>query len=508
MFLLVAWWTKSELVISLVIPWTTIPTQLAAYAMIYLYLARSPSWRLVVALTALDGFAYLCRPGDGVFLAPLVLAAVVEVPGSIRRKLSMAGAGLVLVLVFVVFDRAVNMAVFDRALSSYERGVLDDFFAFGMAQRAYVLMVDAMPVFRTDEPMLGRRLPYLLFVGPGLWLFVLRMRWKAVAPLAAVVLGIGLYLSYDKFRPDALFKFHIVHYVAWLFPLAGLAAYATASRAWARMGTLTYTTWLVVPLAAFAFLRLEERPGPFARIGADGTLVPAQGQWEDDAAYDVAVAGDASRRFLWLRGKSTAVETSTADGVEVLHFGKPMTVSRIRAPHPADIGATFELRRLEWGLASIPAWLERGEGGTTVPPPRLPLRAELGGWKKIEHQVGRIDGKSRAIVTDGTEGMLQHGGAMRLPHGRYVVAWNGVCRAAGRIVLTIADARRGEALGRDVVDLEIGNDTLLGALEFRVRGGPMRVEPRMYVFEGVELDLHRIEIWRWSDWEAAHGGEP
>lgn len=508
MFLLVVLATKYELVTALVVPWTTIPTHLIAYAMIYLYLSRSPSWHLVLVLTLLDGMAYLCRPGDGAFLAPIVVASVLQLPGSWRRKGVVAGVGVGVVLAFVAFDRIVNMAVFEKALSSYERGALDDFFGFGLVQRAYVLIVDGMPIYRTRGPMLGIRLPYLLLIGPGLLFGVRRLGWKAVAPLTAAVLGMALYLNYNPFRPEPLYKFHLVHYITWLFPLAGLAAYLSVRRAWETTRTRTFVALVGIPLATFLFVRLEEGPGVLATVSGDGRLLPADGAWESDVEYDIALGRRASHRGPWVRAPGSETEGTGIGSAVLLHVARPRPPAELRARHPADIGATLELRRLGWRLAPMPAWLERKIGRKTVARPHIPVRAELGSWEGFETQVGRLDRKRGALRTTGQSGMLAHGGAMTLDRGRYVVEWAGIAAEEGRAVSSVVRSSDKGLLARGLVELAPGENPRLSTLDLRITDEHEDVEFRFYVFDDASLELHRLEVWRYADWKRARGIGP
>src|SRR5690606_16115574 len=67
-----------ELTLSLVPPWSTIPTHALTYAMIHLALAAPSSIRKVLALSALAGGVFLCRPFDAVLVSPILVGAVLE----------------------------------------------------------------------------------------------------------------------------------------------------------------------------------------------------------------------------------------------------------------------------------------------------------------------------------------------------------------------------------------------------------------------------------------------
>jgi hypothetical protein len=509
MMLIVLAWTKFELVTALVIPWTTIPTHFLAYLMVYLYLTREPGWRLVLALTLLDGSAYLCRPGDGAFLAPIVAIAVVQIPGSWKRRMGVAGVGVAIVLGFVLLDRLFNMAVFDRALSSYERGALDDFFGFSVAQRVYGLLVDGMPIHRVQDKLIIERLGYLLFVGPGLWFMARRLRWKFIAPAASVAACIALYLSYNYFRPFNLYRYHLVHYVTWLFPLGGLAAYVTVRRAWETVTPRTFALLLGIPLALFSFLRLEEQHGPLAWVAADGRLTSATDEWDAEATYDLIVGRRATGRRPNPQHTGLKIESFDDGNSTVAHIAEPVPVGEIVFEDPRDFGATVELRRLTWGFELLPAPLEKriGNARVTAPRARGPLFETTVGWEKLKTDVGIRDFDRAGLKTTGKPGVLQRGPHESRDSGHYVIEWFGTVERGGKIVVEVTKNEGTTTLVRKSLDVSTGQEMLLATLDLRLAMRTDGLEYRFLIVDDVELELRRLAVWQHADWIAYRGAE-
>jgi hypothetical protein len=489
---------RYELEISLVIPWTTIPTHFIAYTMIYLYLVRRPSKSLVLGLAVLDGIAYLCRPGDGAFLAPLVLASISELWGR-RARLIAAGSALLAGTLFVVLDRAFNLAVFQGVLSSYEKSTTEDFFNWDFFQRAYGIFVDGMPAFRQTAPRQLERLPYLLLFLPGLVVACQRLRRKALAPTMCVALSLLLYLGYDLFFPESYVVIPLVHYIAWLFPLFGLLAYLTLRYAWRRMSSPLFVVTLLLPVAVFWFVGLGEADALPVRVDLGGRLKPEKPELSPaDAVYDVLLGVPVERRSLHVRTSAPRMRHEEDPGHgQIFHFSRPIPLDDIRVSNPSARGLRLEVRRLVWRLQPIPAPIAKvlyGARATTTEI-ECPFRTYPADDRSFLTEVGLSNFEERELRTTGRAGVFLHGPYMRLPEGRYRVEWYGQVLARGELHFLVTAESNGRVLAEDCLTLgEEHDDPLISVLEFQLDRPATGLEFRIHVDEQVDLALSRVEL--------------
>lgn len=214
---------------NLVIPWNTIPTMTAAYAMSLLLLRGAAGVRHAVAAGALAGFTFLCRPGDVLFLLPLLTAlSAVREPGFSWSRFTLSG--LIGAAIFPLIQFALTAAVFGRLTSPYTDAVRDVGFSLGsIGIKLYSALFGAGAVYRVVEPMIVQHFPWLILAVPGLFIALaaggaLRRLWL-LATAGAAVLCFGFYATYNDFDPVNLFKYHTFHYLAWTIPFLTLFAY-------------------------------------------------------------------------------------------------------------------------------------------------------------------------------------------------------------------------------------------------------------------------------------------
>jgi len=128
--------------------------------------------------------------------------------------------------------------VFGTRDTPYERMTWQaiGFGAYPVLHKLYGLFVDGRAFFGETDTALLFRYPWLLLAIPGAALWVRRQGGAAVAALATLALNWSLYVSYNDFLPSALFRFSLIHYLTWAFPvLFGLAVVALG-QAWRERG--------------------------------------------------------------------------------------------------------------------------------------------------------------------------------------------------------------------------------------------------------------------------------
>lgn len=261
---------------TLVVPWNTIPTQAALLAGVAVTLGWTGR-RRVLALAGLAAATYVVKSSDAAAFAPLLVFAVWSLP-TWRERLRSAVAGGAILAAGVVAVGLLHLAVFGQWRSTYEVASvqLAGFFAYPVALKVWWLLVDGRWFFNEWDPALLWRHAWLWLAVPGAVWLVRRERAAGGAVLAAVAVSWGLYLNYNDFTPPNLYRFTLIHYLTWSFPLLlllGVAAVVAGGRERAVWGGFAAMAALVVFAGG---VRVEERArGAVAAVGG-GWKVPAQ----------------------------------------------------------------------------------------------------------------------------------------------------------------------------------------------------------------------------------------
>ena len=245
----------------LVIPWTTIPTQLVIYAAMLWVVARRPSRRaLVIAALAVGSMSWI-RPGDLLFVAPFFAAALWDA-GSPRRWLPEAALVAAIIAAWLLLALIANKVIFGVFWSTPYTKVVGSI-GFGVSAlplNAYSLLVEARTLYAIDTPMLLARYPWTLIALPGV--VVLAKRWgvRALGLPAALVVTMLFYLSYRDFDASTAFKFSTVHYLLWMVPPLAFLSYLTVREGWRRLRLRLLLPLAIVPalIAGTVGLRLED----------------------------------------------------------------------------------------------------------------------------------------------------------------------------------------------------------------------------------------------------------
>ena len=220
---------------TMVIPWNTLPTQCTLIAAIWvgLYVKGSAALGYLVGLTAVT---YLFRPIDAATFAPLLVAATLKLP-TWRAKLLGGTAGLLVIALVVLGVALMNLRVVGQWQTTYERVSSESigFFGYPVSYKLYWLLVDGQPLFGELEPALLFRYPWLMLCLPAAVFLLQRERGAGLAVLATVTLNFALYLNYNDLLPSDIYRFTLIHYLSWAFPLLFLLA-AAACRHFSRSG--------------------------------------------------------------------------------------------------------------------------------------------------------------------------------------------------------------------------------------------------------------------------------
>lgn len=253
---------REVLLLTQVIPWNTIATQLALLAGLWVMVATQGP-RTVWRLTGLAVLTYLVRPGDAACFAPMLVWAVLRLPAW-RERLLCAAGGMAAIGATALAVGLLNRAVFGTWDTPYERmswqGI--GFFSYPALQKFFWLFVDGKPFFGETDTALLFRYPWLFLAVPGAIFWVRTNGLAAVAALATLGLNWALYVNYNDFLPSAVYRYSLIHYLTWaLAPLFALSV-AAVWRGW-RERSVQIGFGIAMGLAVLAMgLQLEPRELP------------------------------------------------------------------------------------------------------------------------------------------------------------------------------------------------------------------------------------------------------
>jgi hypothetical protein len=249
---------RGTIALSLVEPWNTIPTLFLSYALIA-YVGLSNPTRTTILWGGVGlGLMYLCRPPDAACLGLILVVAILRVrPWSEMLKAGLAATAIM--SFFVVPVLLLNRSVFGSWQSEYEKaGSAVGFGAFPFAPKAFALLIDAKPFFHLKDTALLSHFPWLVLLLPGALFFVRKYKWNAVGVLLSIAATYLLYLSFNDFWPGNIFRYHLIHYLFWTFPILALLAYLSVREGWKdRVGRIGYVLILPILIPA-CFLSMKE----------------------------------------------------------------------------------------------------------------------------------------------------------------------------------------------------------------------------------------------------------
>jgi hypothetical protein len=236
-FILTHRWLVAQ---TMVVPWNTIATQCALTAGLCIVLETTgkKALRWLAILAALTS---LVRPIDAVAFVPLLALAISQVSGW-RDRIRSGVVAAVVVAAPVLVVGCLNLRVLGQWQTVYEiiSVRVIGFFSYPVSLKFFWLFVDGGPLFGESEPALLFRYPWLFLVLPAAIFVLRRERARGAALLAAVAVNVILYVNYNDLLPSDLFRFTLIHYIAWTFPILFLLAAAAcryiADSRWTQFG--------------------------------------------------------------------------------------------------------------------------------------------------------------------------------------------------------------------------------------------------------------------------------
>lgn len=262
--------------ITSVVPWSTIPTQAALLAGIWMAVARRGP-RTVWASACLAAVTYVGRPIDTVAFLPLLGWCAWRLP-TWRARLGHGAGGAALVVAVILGVAWLNLHVHGQWRSSYEMASTQmvGFFSYPVSYKFYWLFVDGHALFRETEPALLFRYAWLALAIPGVVFWIRREGAAAVAGCGALGVNWFVYVNYNDLLPSDVYRFTLIHYLAWGFPLLFVLAAAACRHGWRDRWVRAGWAGAALGFGWCAGLQLEEQSLGPAVLDGEGWRIRSE----------------------------------------------------------------------------------------------------------------------------------------------------------------------------------------------------------------------------------------
>ena len=287
----------------LVIPWNTMPAYTAFFVSIYLLVFRRES-RVghFIACAILAGIAMAARPTEIAALGIIYGVALFRLARPRERASAAAVYGLVVAGMAAV-TLSLNEHLYQAWRSPYMNGETAKLHAANYGLKAWQFFYDS--VFLTGDgalpegtrpPSLFSRYPEFLFVLPGALYLVQRHGWAAAGVAISILYTIGFYLLYVPFdNPPYAWSYGQWHYVAWMLPWLGLAAYLSVRQAPWTLSRGLWVTAFLLPLVGALVLGFVAEPLASATLQTSDKMRLAASF--DEGVYTVLLRADEPGRI-------------------------------------------------------------------------------------------------------------------------------------------------------------------------------------------------------------------
>ena len=282
---------------SLLVPWTSIPTQVLMYWAVFRVGLGRDIVRDLRTAGVLCGLILFFRPANvAVCLVVVLVRVIVERQNEAIRPAvkQFAATAAATGLVWVV----AQYALYGQLLSSYQATAMTVGFTMRRwLEKVFFVFVNSEIVFPPADSLL-KSFPHLIVSGPGLVYLVGRVPRVGWPIVGATVVGFGEYLLFNDFWPHGIYRFGLFHYIAWVMPVGGLLAYLSFRLALRSLGGKVWLGALLGPAVVYALVRLEGVSVP-VEITGDGGRIEMRG---DLGAVDVAYLEDWNDGFRFSAG--------------------------------------------------------------------------------------------------------------------------------------------------------------------------------------------------------------
>ncbi|MBF0606063.1 MAG: hypothetical protein SFH39_05695 [Candidatus Magnetobacterium sp. LHC-1] len=247
-----------SILVNLLVPWSTIPTHALTYVIIYLLLLRQYKVVNVVVSYICGTIIFLCRPSDILFVVPFFLFSIINV----ESKTEIPSRLITAILSFLPL--LVGVLVFNKlfygsyVLTPYLTAVSGGGFSFSnVFYKAYMIFVESYSFSGLSYGSLLGYFPWYVIILPGLIYALKRYSWKILVLVASLLLPLLFYIPYNDCDYSTIFKYLVIHYINWTFPLWALFAWLTVRYAWREMPWTGFSFLLILPLLVVLSIKLS-----------------------------------------------------------------------------------------------------------------------------------------------------------------------------------------------------------------------------------------------------------
>ncbi|MBF0338530.1 MAG: hypothetical protein HQL05_11940 [Nitrospirae bacterium] len=245
------------ILVNLVVPWSTIPTHALTYVIIYLLLLRQYNTINVIISYVCGVIIFLCRPSDILFVVPFFLFSIVNVESKTEipsRLITAILSFLPLLAGVLVFNK---LFYGSYVLTPYLTAVSGGGFSFSnVLYKVYMIFIESHSFSGLSYGSLLGYFPWYVIILPGLLCAISRYGWKILVLVTSLLLPLLFYIPYNDCDYSTIFKYLVIHYINWTFPLWALFAWLTLRYAWREMPWSGFSFLLILPLLVVLFIKL------------------------------------------------------------------------------------------------------------------------------------------------------------------------------------------------------------------------------------------------------------
>lgn len=297
---------------SLIVPWNLIPVFFAAYLAVWLLVFNNANFHKLWIVSLAIALAFFARPPDVLFLGIIYLAGLVDLKSSKEKVqgIMILVFPSLLVLVIVLISKWV---IFHNFLSPYDvTGRNIGFNLYDLPFKFYLIFFDGSPIYGYQELMLLPQMPWLLLCAPGIMLLAKYTHAKSWFLMAAIVVCLVIYISFNAQAPSSTFNYAGYRYFMWVFPWLGLCAYLTLTRSFVGVGKWKTITGILVGVLFALIIGWKET------VVATISPTAKQSVGEVSQFYDLK-----ARRFF---SETSLPARTSVDGIKIV-FSKLPTIN-------------------------------------------------------------------------------------------------------------------------------------------------------------------------------------
>jgi hypothetical protein len=243
---------------NLIIPWTLIPSAVLIVTSIYLLVFCDLDSRSFLWTGLLAGTSYFFRPGDWLFIAPIVLSGLF-ITKDWKKRLYYSGLFILTFSLMVLLSAVINYRIYGAFIKT-PYNVLSTAIGFSIPNvilKAFSIGINADTIYGIKDRMLLDRFPWLLLVIPGIIYAYKKNGIRILGLLGSILLTYVLYLAYNDFDAQVLYNTKAIRYFTWTFPFLWLFAYLTIRKSWSVLSKKALFAYALMPVILMQVLTIN-----------------------------------------------------------------------------------------------------------------------------------------------------------------------------------------------------------------------------------------------------------